>query len=314
MNILITGGTGFIGTPLARELRSAGHKVVVTTRRQTDSKDKITWKPPELIPPEVISAFDAVINLAGEPIAPKRWSKDRKERILSSRVNTTRALVESINKIPPHPPFSKGGEALDMARLKRPKVLISASAIGIYGPHGDEYVTEETPAASDFLGNVCIKWEAEAFKAQELGVRVVAIRIGGVLEADGGALSQMMIPFKYFVGGPIGSGKQWFSWIHRDDIIGIIKYAVNNESISGTVNLTAPRPVTNKEFSVALGKAMHRPSCFAVPGFIVKLTLGELGAVLLTGQRVIPEKALKAGYKFKYSEINEALRAIFGRK
>jgi uncharacterized protein (TIGR01777 family) len=297
MNILITGGTGFIGSPLTRELREAGHNITITTRRQSDSKDKLTWSPPTLIAVDTMSKIDAVINLAGEPIVPKRWTKERKELIMSSRVNTTRALVESMRNANP-----------------KTKVLISASAIGCYGPHGDEYVAEDTPPASDYLADVCKKWEAEALKARELGVRVVLVRIGGVLEADGGALPQMIIPFKFFLGGPIGSGKQWFSWIHRDDIVGIIKYALDNENIAGPVNATAPNPVTNKEFSSALGKTLNRPSCFAVPGFAVKTTLGELGAVLLTGQRVLPDKALKEGYEFKYSEVSEALKAIFGKK
>jgi uncharacterized protein (TIGR01777 family) len=188
----------------------------------------------------------------------------------------------------------------------KPKVLISASAIGYYGAHGDEFVTEDTPPSSDFLAEVCKAWEKEALQAEELGVRVVLVRTGGVLESDGGALPQMMIPFKFFLGGPIGSGKQWFSWIHRDDVVGIIKYALENGTVSGPVNATAPNPVTNMDFSAALGKALNRPSWLSVPGFIVKLTLGELGSVLLTGQRVSPEKALKAGYKFKYTEVNEA--------
>jgi len=294
MNILITGGTGFIGTPLRRELRNAGHSVVVTTRRPSDSKEMLTWDPPDLIPQDVISNFDAIINLAGEPIAPGRWTKEKKGRILSSRINTTRALVESI----------KNAGA-------KPKALISASAVGYYGAHGDEYVTEETSPASDFLADVCVRWEAEALKARDLGVRVVFIRIGGVLESDGGALPRMVIPFKFFLGGPIGSGKQWFSWIHRDDVAGIMKYALEHDTVSGPVNATAPNPVTNKEFSTALGKVLNRPSCFAVPGFVVELTLGELGSVLLTGQRVLPEKILKAGYKFKYTDVNKALKAIF---
>ena len=296
MNILITGGTGFIGTPLTQELRKSGNDVTVTTRRQTDTKEKLSWNPPGLIPQNIISKFDGIINLAGEPIAPARWTEERKKGILSSRIDTTRALVESIK-----------------AADTKPKVLISASAIGYYGPHGDESLTEDTPPASDFLADVCVKWEAEALKAQESGVRVVTVRIGGVLEGDGGALPQMIIPFKFFIGGPIGSGKQWFSWIHRDDVVGIMRYALENESVSGSVNATAPNSVTNKQFSTALGKALNRPSCLAVPGFMVELTLGELGAVLLTGQKVLPEKVLKAGYKFKYEDIEAALAAIFGK-
>jgi uncharacterized protein (TIGR01777 family) len=295
MNILITGGTGFIGTSLSRELIKSGHTVVVTTRRPSDSQERLTWNPPDLVPSDVISNFDAVINLAGEPIAPGRWTNKRKKLIMSSRINTTHALVQSMRISNP-----------------KPKVLISASAIGYYGAHGDEFVTEDTPPSSDFLAEVCKTWEKEALKAEELGVRVVLVRTGGVLESDGGALPQMMIPFRFFLGGPIGSGKQWFSWIHRDDVVGIIKYALENGTVSGPVNATAPAPVTNMDFSAALGKALNRPSWLSVPVFIVKLTLGELGSVLLAGQRVWPEKVLKAGYKFKYTEVNEALKAILG--
>lgn len=297
MNILITGGTGFIGTPLSRELRNSGHTVVVTTRHTSDSKEKLTWNPPALIPSKVISCFDAIINLAGEPVALGRWTKKRKELIMSSRLETTRSLVESIKKAP-----------------SKPKVLISASAIGYYGAHGDEYVTEDTPPASDFLAEVCKAWEAEALKAEDLGIRVVRVRIGGVLEADGGALPKMMTPFKFFLGGPIGSGKQWFSWIHRDDVVGIVKYALENESVSGPVNAVAPNPVTNREFSSALGKALQKPSWLAVPAFAVKLALGELGGMLLTGQRVIPEKIVKAVYNFKYPDLKDALKAIFRKR
>lgn len=297
MKVLITGGTGFIGGALSRELKNSGHNVIVTTRRRTDSKEKLTWNLPTLIPSDTMSNIDAVVNLAGEPIAAGRWTKKRKQLIMSSRTNITRALVQSMQNANP-----------------KPKVLISASAIGFYGPCRDEFVTEDTPPGTDFLADVCKAWEAEALKAEELGVRVVLVRIGGVLESDGGALPKMIMPFKFFLGGPIGSGKQWFSWIHRDDITGIIKYALENELISGPINLTAPEPVTNKEFSSAIGRAISRPSWLPVPGFIVKITFGELGDILLTGQRVLPEKALKAGYKFKYPDVDGALRTIFSKK
>ena len=294
MKILITGGSGFIGTPLTKALRDAGHEVMITTRRDSDSKDKLTWTPPDLIPPDVISTIDAIINLAGEPIAPKRWSEERKKSILSSRIGTTSALVESIRK-----------------SEIRPKVFISASAIGYYGPRDDEFVNEDAAPASDYLASVCLKWESEAQKAEAFGLRVVRVRIGGVLGKDGGLLAQMIGPFKNFAGGPIGSGYQWFSWIHRADVIGIMKYAIENDSVTGPVNLTAPNPVTNKEFSDALGRVLNRPAIIHVPAFAVKLALGELAGLLLTGQRVIPEKILGAGYKFKYSKIDEALEAIF---
>jgi len=301
MNILITGGTGFIGSALSRELSNSGHKVIIASRRKTPPKleniEIVRWDIQTPLSSEIMSGIDAVINLAGESLISGRWTKRRKERIMSSRVNTTRLLVESMKNANP-----------------KPKVLISVSAVGYYGPHGDEYVTEDAPPASDFLAEVCKAWEKEALRAQELGVRVVITRFGVVLESDGGALSKMAIPFKFFLGGHLGSGQQWFSWVHREDLIGFMKYALENESVSGHFNLTSPQPVTNKEFCFALGKALNRPSWFHVPAFMIKLTLGEVGRVLLTGQRVLPEKALKAGYQFKYPEINEALRAIFGKK
>ena len=301
MNILITGGTGFIGSALSRELSNSGHKVIIASRRKTPPKleniEIVRWDIQTPLSSEIMSGIDAVINLAGESLISGRWTKKRKERIMSSRVNTTRLLVESMKNANP-----------------KPKVLISVSAVGYYGPHGDEYVTEDFPPASDFLAEVCKAWGKEALKAQELGVRVVITRFGVVLESDGGALSKMAIPFKFFLGGHLGSGQQWFSWVHREDIIGFMKYALENEYVSGHFNLTSPQPVTNKEFCSALGKALNRPSWFHVPAFMIKLTLGEVGKVLLTGQRVLPEKALKAGYQFKYPEINEALRAIFGKK
>ena len=301
MNILITGGTGFIGSALSRELSNSGHKVIITSRRKTPPKleniEIVRWDIQTPLSSEIMSGIDAVINLAGESLISGRWTKRRKERIMSSRVNTTRLLVESMKNANP-----------------KPKVLISVSAVGYYGPHGDEYVTEDFPPASDFLAEVCKAWEKEALRAQELGIRVVITRFGVVLESDGGALPKMAIPFKFFLGGHLGSGQQWFSWVHREDIIGFMKYALENESVSGHFNLTSPQPVTNKKFCFALGKALNRPSWFHVPAFMIKLTLGEVGRVLLTGQRVLPEKALKAGYQFKYPEINEALKAIFGEK
>jgi hypothetical protein len=300
MNILITGGTGFIGSALTHELVSSGHNVLIVTRRQIappSSCEILLWKPPALLPPDTISNIDAIINLAGEPIGSGRWTKTRKERILSSRIDTTRAIVQSIRGVD-----------------SPPKTLINASAIGYYGPRGDEYVTEDTSPGTDFLASVCRAWEAEAVKAHEFGVRVALIRLGVVLGLGGGALSKMIPPFRFFLGGPIGTGKQWLSWIHRDDVIGIIKYILEHDPISGPVNLTAPQPVTNKEFSSAIGDALHRPSWLPVPSFMLKIAFGEMADMLLTGQRVIPEKILKAGYQFKYPKVNEALRAIFSKK
>jgi len=292
MNVLITGGRGFVGSALSRELREAGHDVVITTRQESDSPDELTWSPPSLIAPKKISTFNAIVNLAGDSIYSDRWTKDKKERIRSSRINTTHYLIESIKN----------------ADVK-PKVFINASAVGYYGPHGDEEVTEDASPGNDFLASVCKAWEEEARKAEGAGVRTVITRFGVVLGTDGGALQKMITPFKAFVGGYIGSGKQWMSWVHIDDITGFINYAIEHDEISGVFNVTAPNPLTNKDFSSKLGSALGRPSMFPVPGFALRATLGEFSEVLLTGQRVIPERVLTSGYKFKYPLLEEALKS-----
>jgi uncharacterized protein (TIGR01777 family) len=297
MKVLVIGGSGFVGSALTRELSGAGHDIVVSTRKKTTSGNRLSWNPPELIAPDVISTFDAVINLAGENIFSERWTSAKKERIRSSRVDTTKALVESMS-----------------ASTKRPDVLINASAIGYYGPHGDEDVNEETPPGGDFLAGLCEEWEAAALQAKELGIRVVIPRFGIILGEGGGALSKMLGPFKAFVGGYIGSGKQWMSWVHIDDITGFIRYAFENKSVSGPFNVTAPGPVRNREFGSALGKVLGRPAFFPVPALALKLALGEFGDVLLTGQRVVSGKAVKAGYMFKYTDVNDALKAILHKK
>lgn len=298
MNILITGGTGFIGSALQEELLRERHNVIITTRRGEstwyDDRGVLRWTPPALIPSDIMSRVDAVINLAGEPIASGRWTKEKKELIRRSRIDTTRAVVQSIRNL-----------------NEPPGVLISASAIGYYGPHRDEGLTEDSPPGEDFLADVCKQWEAEASKAEEAGVRVVMVRIGLVLDAGGGMLTRMVTPFKLFLGGYIGSGRQWYSWIHRRDLTGIIRFTIEHKDIKGPVNATAPEPVTNSQFSKALGKALGRPCWFHVPAFAVRVALGEFGNVVLTGQRVLPAKALKAGYKFKYEKVEEALKAIF---
>ena len=293
MNVLITGGRGFIGSALKKQLLTAGHDVVITTRQESNSAGELTWNPPSLIPPKKISTFDAIVNLAGDSIYSDRWTKDKKERIRSSRINTTHYLIESIKN----------------ADLK-PKVFINASAVGYYGPHGDNEVTENASPGNDFLASVCKAWELEAMKAEGAGVRTVITRFGVVLGPDGGALQKMITPFKAFVGGYIGSGKQWMSWVHIDDITGFIEYALEHDKISGVFNVTAPNPLTNKDFSSTLGRALGRPSLFPVPGFALRAALGEFSEILLTGQRVIPERALISGYNFKYPLLDEALKSI----
>lgn len=240
-----------------------------------------------------IDGAQAVINLTGEPIAAKPWTPHQKRLLLTSRINSTKAIVQAIAK----------------AKIK-PAVLINASAVGFYGnvPEGD--VTEMNHAGEGFLADVCSAWEKEALKAADYGVRVVLLRIGIVMEMGGGALAKMLPPFKMFAGGPLGSGKQWFPWIHRDDIVGAILFALKNPAISGPINLTAPTPVRMNEFCSELGRAMGRPSWAPVPGFALKLLLGEMSEMLLNGQKVIPQKLLQAGYKFKYPDLRESLRTI----
>jgi uncharacterized protein (TIGR01777 family) len=296
MKIIVTGGTGFIGSSLVAALVTAGHEVVVLTRASAklqggaravvwDGNTSGPWK-------NEIDGADAVINLAGEPIAAKRWSAAQKERIKESRLDATRAIVTAIR---------------DASR--KPSVLLSGSAVGYYGDLENGDVTETRKPAGDFLGTVCIAWENEAAKAQALGVRVVTLRTGIVLEKDGGALKKMLLPFKLFAGGPIGSGKQWMPWIHREDMIALILFALKNP-VQGPLNATAPSPVTMKEFAVTLGKTLHRPSFAPVPGFVLKIALGEMSILVLGGQKAVPSALLAAGFTFKYNRLDEALRAI----
>ncbi len=298
MKIAVTGGTGFIGSALCDRLTELGHALVLISSRPAPTqplpkREWVTWQPSK---PgkweEAVEGVDAVINLAGEPIPAKRWSAAQKEKIRSSRINTTRALVVAMGK----------------AKMK-PRLLINSSAIGYYGPRGDEAVVEETEPGNDFVSQVCVEWEEEAQKAESLGVRVVCLRTGVVLGKGGGALAKMVLPFKLFVGGPIASGKQWVSWIQLEDEVGLIAHVLEKEDASGAVNATAPDPVTMKELCQTLGKVLHRPSWATVPAFALRVLLGEMADMVVTGQRVLPEKALQLGYTFKYPDLTEALRA-----
>ena len=298
MRVVMTGATGFIGLPLRNRLLAEGYSVVVLSRSPAPAQSGanlkwITWEPGK---PngweEALDGADGVINLAGEPIPAKRWTAAQKEKIRASRVETTRALVGAIGKA-----------------TQKPKVLLNASAIGYYGPREDETVVEETEPGKDFVSRVCIEWESEAKKAEAYGVRVVGLRTGIVLGQGGGALAKMLLPFKLFIGGPLGTGRQWFSWIQLDDEIGLILHLLNHDGASGPVNFTAPNPVTMKEFCRSLGKVLGRPSWAPVPSFMLRLLLGEMADVVLTGQRVLPQKALKLGYTFKYPDLADALRA-----
>ena len=298
MKLVVSGATGFIGSALCPRLLEKGHTLVLLTRSAppeptTPSKRWLHWTPGA--PGEwekAVDGADGIINLAGEPIAARRWTATQKSRIRLSRIESTRSLVEAIAKANQKPGF-----------------LLNASAVGYYGPRGDEPITEESPPGTDFLSRVCVEWEEEAKKAEPLGVRVIRLRTGIVLGPNGGALAKMVPPFKLFVGGPLGSGMQWMSWIHRDDEVGLILHLIENSRASGAVNATAPNPVRMKEFCQTLGKILHRPCWAPVPAFALKLMLGEMADMLLTGQRVLPAAAQKLGYQFRYPLLYEALQA-----
>ena len=303
MRIVVTGGTGFIGGKLVQELLHRNHTVVLLTRNLAHRPSHPEGKGVLIALPwdgrtmgrwaSEIDGADAIINLAGEPIAAGRWSKARKTRIEKSRIDATRTIVDAIHR-----------------SQQKPKVLISGSAVGYYGNVRSGEATEDGSASNDFLGRLCVRWEEEATKATMDSVRVVLLRTGIVLAGDGGALPRMIMPFKFFAGGPIGSGKQWMPWIHRDDEIRAIIFALENENISGPINLAAPAPVTMKEFATTLGQVLHRPSWAPVPGFVLKGVLGEMSEMLLTGQRAVPKKLCDTGFTFTFSTLRDALNAI----
>ena len=297
MRVVIAGASGFIGSMVVKSLSQQGHALTRLMRQpalNAGQKDWIVWQPG--VPGEwekSVDGADGIINLAGEPIAAKRWTDSQKEKIRSSRIETTRSLVNAIAR----------------ARVK-PKFLINASAVGFYGPRGDEQVSENSGPGKGYLAAVCAAWEEEAKRAQELGVRVALLRTGIVLGKGRGALAKMVPPFKLFLGGPLGSGRQWMPWIHIEDEVGMILFLMDNERASGAFNATAPNPVTMKEFSEALGNVLHRPSWAPVPAFALKLMLGEMADMLLSGQRATPDAALRLGYRFRYPTIEQALQSL----
>lgn len=301
MNIVVTGGTGFIGGALCRSLIGGGHRVSILTRRpghvsrQQDVRlNSVPWNAQDTGSWEhVLEGADAVINLAGAPIADARWTDARKQLLSASRVLTTRVLVRAMAQ-----------------RSSKPTTLISASGIGYYGASDDRRLDEGAARGQGFLADLCLAWEAEALRAAEFGTRVVLLRTGMVLEQDGGALPKMLLPFRFFAGGPIMPGSQWVSWIHRHDHIGLIQWALATPTVSGPINAVAPEPVTMNLFCEILGRVLHRPSWLPVPRFALTMLLGELGTLLTTGQRVIPGKATSGDYTFQYPTLEQALRAI----
>jgi uncharacterized protein (TIGR01777 family) len=305
MRIFITGGTGLVGTRLVPALVRRGDRPVVLTRRLAAAQqlfgtdcDMIEGDPMQAGAwQEAVDTCDAVINLAGENIFARRWNAPFKDRLLQSRVQATTHVVTALKGKPKRADGS-------------PKVLVNASAIGYYGPHGDEELTEQSPPGNDFMAGICVEWEKAAQPVQGAGVRLVLVRIGIVLDRRGGALPQMLTPFKMFVGGPVGRGKQYMSWIHHDDLVGLLLLALDRTEASGPLNGTAPNPVSNREFSKALGRALHRPSVLPVPAFALRLRFGQVAQVVATGQRVLPRAALGLGYPFKFPTIDAALADI----
>ncbi len=301
MRVLISGGTGLIGRALTRALVDRGDEVVILSRSPQrhaahlpqgvqllawDGRTPTGWG-------EIVNTVDAVVNLAGANIAEGRWTAARKRVIRESRLHAGHALVEAIRDA-----------------TSKPHVLIQASAVGYYGPRGDEIVTEGTPPGSDFLAQLAVEWEASTREVEAWGIRRPIIRTGVVLSMEGGALPRMLPPFKLGLGGPLGSGRQWFPWIHMADEVGAILFLLDREEAHGPYNLSAPNPVRNEEFTRALGEILHRPTLFRVPAFALRLLFGEMATVLLEGQRAIPRRLLDEGYTFRYEDVRSALRAL----
>jgi uncharacterized protein (TIGR01777 family) len=297
MKVLVTGATGLVGSALVAALARDGHMVCRLVRPGTRAEGgaagtfDVAWNPETGELGGAAVGAEAVVNLGGASIANSRWTDSRKALLRSSRVEATRALVAALGKM-----------------TAKPDVLISASAIGFYGNRGDELLTEESPSGKDFLAEIAKDWEAEAFRAREFRTRVVIARFGIILARHGGALPKIMLPFKFGLGGRLGDGKQWMSWIALDDVVEIIRLALGNHELNGIVNVVAPEPVVNAEFTRDLANALHRPAFFPAPAFALRLGMGEMAdALLLASQRVLPEKLTKSGYRFKGETLRRVL-------
>jgi hypothetical protein len=300
MKILVTGSTGLVGNALVSALVKDGHTVCRLMRPESlvagGTKDgfNVAWNPATGELGGAGVGADAVVNLAGASIAGGRWSAGQKAMLGSSRIDTTRALVGALAKM-----------------NARPRVLVSASAIGIYGNRGDELLTEESKAGAGFLAGLAREWEEEALKAESIGIRVVLARFGIILARDGGALAKMVTPFKLGVGGKLGSGAQWMSWVTLEDVVGILRMAIDKADVRGAVNVVAPKPVQNAEFTKLLASALHRPALFPAPAFALRLALGEMAdALLLSSQRVVPSLLERSGYRFLHASLAPALAAV----
>ena len=301
MRVTLTGATGRIGSLLVAALERRGDAVTVLSRDPERARSALgveahAWQPEsEPAPAAALAGRDGVVHLAGEDVA-QRWTADVKRRLLASRELGTRNLVAGLRAAEP-----------------RPGVLVSSSAVGFYGPRGDEPIAEDAGAGEDFLARVCVAWEREAAAAEELGVRVVRVRTGVVLDRGGGALAKMLPFFRLGIGGPVAGGRQYLPWIHVDDLVGVYLAALDGDGWSGPVNATAPDPATNKEFSKALGRALRRPALAPVPGLAIRALYGEMAQIVVTGQRAVPERTRALGYRFAHPELDEALRSALAR-
>lgn len=295
MRILLTGGTGFIGRTLCTRLLAGGHRLTVWSRRPALARQRL---PGVAVIEDLAEAgeIEAVVNLAGEPLVGRRWNVRQKQLIRDSRLGTTAKLIRWMTP-----------------QLRRPHVLVSGSAIGYYGPHDDVLLDESTVPGDDFAATLCRDWEYAAMQAEDLGLRVCRLRTGIVLGADGGALGKMLSPFRWGLGGPMGDGRQWMSWIHREDLVSLIVWLLEQESAGGAYNGTAPEPVRNRDFARRLGRVLHRPALLPVPTPLLRLALGEAAQLMLTGQRVIPMHALVEGFRFRFPGLEDALRDLLAR-
>ena len=292
MKVLITGASGLIGTALQPRLRAEGHDPLLTSRSEPRDESWIQWDPENgFADPSKLEGIDAVVHLAGETVSGLRWTDEKKKAIRNSRVVGTRSVVDAISELE-----------------TRPRVLVSASAIGFYGDRGDEVLTETSKSGKTFLAEVSREWEAESRRAEDSGVRTVLLRTGIVLSKDGGALGTMLMPFKLGLGGVVGDGKQWMSWVSLDDHVDVIVFALENDNVRGAVNSVSPDPVTNEEFTKVMGEVLYRPTFIPVPEFAVHMMFGEMGeALLLDSTRVIPKRLADLGYKFKFPDLKKAI-------
>jgi uncharacterized protein (TIGR01777 family) len=295
VTIVLAGGSGFLGRKLVKRLEAEGHKTITLSRSPSGAGNQIAWNPDGSAGalPRHIDGVDAIVNLAGEGIADKRWTAARKAALRDSRILSTRTLVRAVAEC-----------------AQPPRVFVSGSAVGYYGPHGDEAVTESTPPGDDFLARICVEWEAEARVVESPSTRLAIIRTAPALDRDGGMLGKMLLPFKLGLGATLGPGHQYMPWIHAGDWTAMVSWLIQNDRASGVFNAAAPEPVTNRTFTRTLGRVLHRPAVFHAPAFVLRAALGELASALLEGQRAIPAHAEELGFRFTHRSLEPALESL----